>query len=308
MPPVPMMRRRFFLADNPGAGFRSHRLVDAVALCLEGYGARIARAPFGTAAESAAAIAAAARSGSFDAIVAAGGDGTVRLAVKAALGTGVPIGVIPLGTGNVLAHESGLPSQPQAAADLLLHGEVSFVNAGRANGELFLLMVGIGFDGRIINALDHRLKRRFGKLAYVKPTLQALAHGADRLDVTLDGVSRHTASWAIVANASCYGGSFSLAPAASIMEPELVAVLFHGELRLQRLAQLVDLALGRLDRRAASAGSDVTTHVCRTALITGTEPMPTQLDGDAFGMTPIVIETAAAIVPMILPRARVDRA
>ena len=67
----------------------------------------------------------AAESGSYDAIVAAGGDGTIRHAAAALIGTDMPLGIIPVGTGNVLAHEIGLARTPDAIARMLLEGPVA---------------------------------------------------------------------------------------------------------------------------------------------------------------------------------------
>ncbi|MFM9941535.1 MAG: diacylglycerol/lipid kinase family protein [Hyphomicrobiaceae bacterium] len=296
------MRRRFFITDNPGAGYRSHRLVDTVVAHLQAHGATVTRAPSGSETEAQAAIAKVANSGNFDAIIVAGGDGTVRMAAKAALGSGTPIGVIPLGTGNVLAYEMSLPREAEPIAELLLHGPKVLINAARANGELFLLMAGVGFDGRVIGALDHDIKRRFGKLAYVMPTLRALAHGPDQLRITLDGHMEHRATWAVIANASRYGGRFRLAPQARLQAPELVAVLFHGRSRLHRVAQLVALVFNQIDGRLTLPGGEVTKHPCRAVAITSPQALPVQLDGDPFGETPLHIEVAGAVVPLIQPQ------
>ncbi len=299
------MRRRFYLIDNPGAGYGSRRLVGTVVAQLEAQGAMVSRGTASDPGEAQAASAVAARSGAFDAMLAAGGDGTVRLAAKAAFGTGVPVGVIPLGTGNVLAHEVGLPRHPKAIVDLLLHGNSVRVNAGRANGDLFLLMAGVGFDGRVIADLDQRLKRLVGKAAYALPTLKALAHGPDHLNVTIDGIWQHTATWVVVCNVRHYGGSFELAPHARLDTADLHVVLFRGQPRRQRLAQLWSLVRGRLSERVYVQGcgddGDVRIIACQKVSITAPTPAPSQLDGDPYTTTPLQIEAVAGAVPLILP-------
>jgi diacylglycerol kinase family enzyme len=296
------MRRRLLLADNPGAGSGSRRLVDEVIARLVALGATVQRIASADAAAAQAAMAAAARSGAVDALIAAGGDGSIRLAAKSAIGTGVPVGAIPLGTGNVLAHEAGLPRDAEGIAALLAEGEACTVNAGRANGELFLLMAGAGFDGRIIAGLDQRLKHRVGKLAYVAPTLAALAARPDRLEVEIDGV-RHRASWAVIANASRYGGRFLMGPRTRLARPGLSAVLFRGALRRHRIGPLLALALGHLDARASATDGDVTMIPCSAARIASLMPVPTQIDGDPFEATPLAVEDAGPAVRLILPAA-----
>ncbi len=298
------MRRRFYLADNLGAGHGSRRLIEQVIAALTLHGAAVVRERHASTAEALAAMEKAARGGHHDALLAAGGDGTIRLAAKAALGTGMPIGVIPRGTGNVLAHETGLPQQPIAIADLLLHGGVRTINAGRVNGELFLLMVGVGFDGRVIAALDQRLKRLLGKAAYVPATVRALAHGAETLDVTCDGGWTDHVTWAVICNARRYGGRFEMAPNARVETSGFEAILFEGTGRRQRIGQLWALARGRLMSERLHMqgyGGDVIMRGCRSATIRSTTPVPVQVDGDRFGTTPVTIEDAGPCVRLIVP-------
>ena len=295
------MRSRFFLADNPRAGYGSRRMVEAVLAALACAGATVTRMTTATEADAFAAMLQAVVSGRYDALLVAGGDGTIRLGAKAALGTGIPIGVIPLGTGNVLANEVGLPRSPDAIARLLIEGEVRHVNAARANGELFLLMAGVGFDGRIIAGLDLRLKQRLGKLAYAGPTLRALAQPPDALAVAIDGGVPVPAAWVVVANANRYAGAFVMAPHTSIDRPGLQVILFVGA-RSARIQQLAALARGRIEAAASASGATVTMLPCRSVSIRAhQQPVPVQLDGDAFGTTPLDIEASDVGVPMILP-------
>ena len=102
------MRRRLFVISNPGAGLSHSSLIDDAVRALERAGASLTRVR--PASIDAARLAAreAAASGSYDAIVAAGGDGTIRHVASALIDSGTPLGIIPVGTGNVLAHEIGL--------------------------------------------------------------------------------------------------------------------------------------------------------------------------------------------------------
>ena len=161
-----MSRRRFFLITNPGAGLTGSPLVDAVANALLCAGAELTLTQPGDIDTARRQVREAARSGRYDAILAAGGDGTIRQVAATLIGTEAPLGIVPVGTGNVLAHEIGLAPQANAIADMLLRGPVIHAVCARANDEPFLLMAGAGFDGRVIAALDHRLKSHVGKAAY----------------------------------------------------------------------------------------------------------------------------------------------
>lgn len=293
------MRRRFYLTANPGAGLTGSPLVDEVANALLRAGVELTLTRPTDIETGRGQTREAAACGRYEAILAAGGDGTIRQVAATLIGTQTPLGIIPVGTGNVLAHEIGLAHRASAITHMLLHGPVISAVCARANGEPFLLMAGAGFDGRVIAALDHRLKSQVGKAAYAGPMLGALAHPVDTMTVTVDG-HPHEASWAVVANARHYGGNFVMARRTGIKERGLQAILFKAKNRAVLVGQLMALAMGTLDDRSASHG-DVEMLPCLRAAVTAPNPVPTQIDGDAFGSTPLEVEAGAADLRLIVP-------
>ena len=294
------MRHNFFIVANPGAGLSGSPLVDQVTAALRQAGASVTCAQPGNVEGARVMAHEAAACGRYDAIVAAGGDGTIRQVAAALLDSdGPPLGIVPMGTGNVLAHEIGLALNAGAITRMLLHGPSTPVMCARANNEPFLLMAGAGFDGRVIAALDHRFKSYVGKAAYAGPILGALVRPVDMLTVTLDG-ARHEASWAVISNARHYGGRFVLAPHTGIQERGLQAVLFKARNRAVLMGQVLSLVTGRLDKRAATQG-DVAMLPCMSATITAHHPVPIQVDGDPSGTTPLQIESGSATVRLIVP-------
>jgi len=293
------MRRRFFLVANPGAGIAGIPLLDEVVATLERGGAVVTRGVSADVEGARCEARRAADSGSCDAVVAAGGDGTARQVAAALIGSCTPLGIIPLGTGNVLAHEIGLSARADVVAHTLLVGPCVPVACALANGEPFLLMTGAGFDARVLQALDRRLKRRVGKFAYAGPVLGGLARPIDHLEVRLDG-DAHRASWAVISNARHYAGGFVLARRAGIRHRGLQAVLFKATSPGTLVRQLVSLAMGQLDSRAARQG-DVAMVSCSHATITSQHPVPTQLDGDVFGTTPLEVDAGSSEVDLIVP-------
>jgi diacylglycerol kinase family enzyme len=293
------MRRRFFLVTNPTAGACATSLVADVVALLEREGAAVMRAAAGNLAAIRAAARNAADSGSCDAIIAAGGDGTVRQVAAALIGCSTPLGVVPAGTANVLAHEIGLAAHPAAIARMLLGGPQLRVPCARANGEPFLLMAGAGFDARVLLSLDQRWKSRLGKPAFAGPVFGTLLRPLDRLHIVLDGCA-HSACWAVVSNARHYAGRFVLAPCAGIERRGLVAVLFKARTRASLTAQLVRLATGGLAKHAARS-ADVALIPCQRVSITSRQPVPIQLDGDTFGTTPLAVDAGAAEIALIVP-------
>ena len=133
----------------------------------------------------------------------------------------MPLGIIPAGTGNVLGpgnQASG--TSRKKIAQTLINGPLKNITPGLANGEPFLLMAGAGFDAQIVKNLDHDLKQRIRKMAYIGPTLKALAAKPERLVVEfpddLGNIGKgYEASFVVVTKARLYGGSFMLAPEAA---------------------------------------------------------------------------------------------
>lgn len=233
--------------------------------------------------------------GEFDAVVAAGGDGTILGAASALLGSRLPLGIIPIGTGNVLAHEIGLALDATAVANCLTGGRIAEVPMSCANGQPFLLMAGAGFDGRVIAHLDWRLRRRLGKLAYVWPVVRALASGPDQLRIRVDG-AEHSASWAVATAVRHYAGAFVLAPEARLEEPALHVVLFKSQGRISMIGQLIIAALGLAGWRR-----DIVLASVRDVEIEADRPVPVQIDGEPFGSTPVSISAGGQSLHLIVP-------
>jgi diacylglycerol kinase (ATP) len=288
-----MTRRRFLLVHNPTAGRRGQTLAAEAVAELEARGCEIMTRPSGASLDDRDAP---------DAIIAAGGDGTVRALAVLAASLDVPLGIVPVGTGNVLATEIGMPRDATAVADILMCGTAVAIQGGTANGAPFFLMAGAGFDGEAVKGLDVPTKRRFGKLAYTWPGLRALASRPVPLTITIDGAV-HRGRWVVVANARHYGGSFVIAPKADIRRAGFEAVVFKSFGRLRTMRQLAAISVGRLERE---------THVeivpCRHVTVTAQSPVPVQVDGDAFGSTPLVVGPDGPRIKLIVPEAFARRA
>lgn len=292
-------RRRFLVIHNPVAGARrARRLAAVVSLLEQRFGAAVTvRATTGRG--DAEEIARRMQPGMVDALVVAGGDGTINEAInglaataEADAGPALPLGLVPLGTANVLAAELGLPRTVLGIAEALVHGSVKPIHLGRANGRFFSMMAGAGLDARVVETVDTGLKRRIGKGAYVVRTLEewATRPGA-RYRVTVDGRTEEVAS-VIVAKGHYYGGRFVCAPDARLDLPELHVCLFPQAGRWNALRYLWGVTTGRLghfpDYRVIR-GSRV--------LIDGPESEAVQGDGDVVARLPVEI----AVVPWGLP-------
>lgn len=120
-------------------------------------------------------------------VIACGGDGTVRAASEALVGSATALAVLPVGTANLFATGFGLPTNAADVVTLVLSGERRAVDSGVCNDRAFNVMAGTGFDARMIDDADEH-KDRLGMLAYVRAGVRHAREG-DRFDaqVTVDG-------------------------------------------------------------------------------------------------------------------------
>lgn len=295
-----MLPRRLLVIFNPAAGWRRRRRLDAVLAALGALGCAVdLRRTLGPG--CAERIAAGADPAAVDAVVAAGGDGTVNEVINGLAESGLPLGIIPLGTANVLAAEIGLGRTPASIAATLAHGPVRPVHVGRANGRRFAMMTGVGFDAHVVAHVSLRLKRSLallglGKLAYAAETLsQLLVYRRARYEVLVDGVARAAAS-VVVAKGHFYGGRFQLAREARLADPCFHVVLFGRSGRLHVLRYAAALLLDRIDRLP-----DVEILRARTVEVRAPAGEPVQGDGDLFAHLPLSIRLADRSLGIVAP-------
>src|SRR5881398_1122748 len=148
-----------------------------------------------------------ARDAGFDALVCYGGDGTAMEIAAGAVGSGIPLGLVPGGTGNLLAGNLRLPRDPAAAARVILGGRIAPIDLGaveRADGtHYFAVCSGTGFDARLMAGTGAAEKRRWKMAAYVMRAFAALPSVTSPLHrVTVDGVA-HELPAAMVMVANC---------------------------------------------------------------------------------------------------------
>jgi len=158
-------------------------------------------------ADEAAALLRDAAAAGYELAVVAGGDGSVRLAVDALAGTELPLGIVPLGTGNLLAATLGIARDPMVAAVRLVSAKPQRIDTGllTAEGrrEGFAVSAGLGFDARLMAATDPRAKARFGVLAYFIQAARLIAAlPVAQTEIVVDGRS-HQLSTVAVMVANC---------------------------------------------------------------------------------------------------------
>ena len=231
-------------------------------------------------------------------VVAAGGDGTVNEVVNG-LARDATLGILPLGTANVLARELGLPLKAEDACKRILFGRESRIDVGVATDHegverRFTCMAGIGLDAHVVGEVTPRLKRFLKALAFPLAAFKVYSEG-DLPTLHIEhGNDTYLAQFAIVANGQYYGGDFKTAEDAALTTGKLEVVLVERVSWLLRPDVFASILAKRpLDRsmrsftarelRATSPGARV----------------PVQLDGEVWGRLPMSFRIEPAALKVV---------
>ncbi len=257
-----------------------------------------------------------------DLIIAAGGDGTVRAVCEEAARTGVAVGILPHGTGNLLARNLGLPLNIRDALDVAFGGQDKAIDLAtfKANARLeedpaegepstdresdrtdtsFLVMAGLGMDAEIMTGVDDQLKQRVGWFAYFVSGIKALRFPAMRVEISVDDseFKRFRARTVVVGNVGFLQGGIPLLPDAQIDDGMLDVVVIAPKRFIGWLAIIVRV-IGR--QRRTNKRLDRLSG--EKVVIRAEKPMPMQLDGDPVGSgTEITIEVQHGVLLVRVP-------
>lgn len=226
--------------------------------------------------------------GDYDGVFVVGGDGTVNEVVNGLGPEGLPVAVLPLGTGNVLAKELRAPRHAMGYARALKNWNVRKRDLGRMkDGRLFTCFVGAGFDGQCTRALAEREGSM--RMSQYVPIMWKAVKAADfsTLDVTAaDGAGESGVSYALVSITPAYGGPLWLTPRADPADGRFDVLTVHERITPLSLTKLVGYAFVRAMGRARSTKYFRTTKVA----VEAEEEVPIQVDGDFAGFLPIEVE------------------
>lgn len=235
-----------------------------------------------------------------DVVVAAGGDGTINEVVNGLAGSRTALGIIPLGTANVMARDLGIGTRPDKVAAVINRGQRRRLHLGRVvsveqpGGRLFVLMAGAGFDAQVVADVSSALKRHAGALAYVVETFRgAFKYPFPKLSVEVDG-RMYEAVTAVACNGPLYGGPFVAAPKADLEKPGFEVLLLQRPGLRNVLRYGTALMLGKLNTLP-----DAPSVLGRHVRIGGPVGAPLQADGDVFATLPAVITVADETVDVL---------
>jgi YegS/Rv2252/BmrU family lipid kinase len=240
------------------------------------------------------------------AVIIIGGDGTIRAVAERLVtlrGESPPLLPVPLGTANLMVSHLGFKWNDETLEDGISEAirslPIRTLDVASANGSLFLLMAGIGFDALVVHELDRIRKGPIHMLSYLKPTALALRdYNFPAIRVTVDGtvIWRSAPAVAFVGNIREYGVGFSVLPFAKPDDGLL-------DVCVMPCANWFELAQWFLQ---AAAGQHVWSDKIKYLngkhiLIESKQEVPVQIDGDSAGHTPLEITLLPRRVPFIVP-------
>lgn len=214
-----------------------------------------------------------------DVVFVAGGDGTVRAAIEGLSGSDSALAVLPGGTGNLLAANLEIPSDPVEGVRLALERGRRTIDLGYVGDQAFAVMAGMGLDAAMVDDAPTKLKAVLGPVAYVYSALKHLNDAEMKVEVQVDDypVLRRRARTVVVGNVGRLQGGVNLLPDAEPDNGQMdVAVLAP-----RNLGHWIQLAFGvlrpgrhRVPNMEVLRGSRIT--------VTSDRPQPRQLDGDVI--------------------------
>ncbi|GAA4532883.1 lipid kinase [Chelativorans composti] len=233
-----------------------------------------------------------------DQLVICGGDGSISSAAGAVMESGLPMGILPMGTANDLARTLQIPLELEEAAGVILAGRLRPIDVGTVNGHTFFNIASIGLSTELARRLDARMKRRFGRLSYALTAIQVLLSARRfRARIAANGHSRTVKTYQIaVGNGVHYGGGNVISQAAAIDDGRLD--LYSLEMR-----SLWKLVLMFPAFRAGRHGAwkEVRTARSDAFVIETRRPLPVNADGEIVTTTPARFRTHPGAVSVFVP-------
>lgn len=293
------MQRRVFIVANPiSGGGRARRAAPALTEALRAKG-MVVELVFTEGSGDAHRLAAQLDRSRCDVVVSVGGDGTLNEVANGLTDREIAIAMLPMGTANVLASEFRLPRRVDAVAELIAAGNTRRHATGTANGRRFILFVGAGLDGAMVERVEQVRTGTLGKLKWIAPVLAVARHlPRHELEIELqDGTTRTGLTEVIVTRVRNYGGVFNLPRGIDAAEDRLHVLCFRQRSRIAWLRTAAAAAFLR-GLRAPTHCELLTTAALR---IRAADPTPYQIDGDLGGMTPIDIRLEAEPTRLVAP-------
>ncbi|MFS3128401.1 diacylglycerol kinase family protein [Nocardioides sp. Bht2] len=220
-----------------------------------------------------------------DLVIVCGGDGTVREVCAELAGTGIPVGIVPAGTGNLLARNLDIPLYIRSAIDVALTGQDRAIDMVDVSGDgfertHFMVMAGMGFDAAIMEGVNEDIKKKVGWLAYVLSGMKSLMFPAVRVEISVDDqpFTKHRARTVVVGNVGFLQAGMPLLPDATIDDGVIDVVLLHPKRFLSWLP-----IVWRVMAKRNKTDETLDRMTGRKVVVRAASDTPRQLDGDSIG-------------------------
>lgn len=246
----------------------------------------------------------ASRHAELDRVIAAGGDGTITAVISAIIAyPHIHLGIIPVGTGNRLASNLGIPTHIKGALETALEGSLHRIDIGRINNRYFSLMAGAGLDADIMATVHPFEKKTMGIFAYFwKGVVRAFRTPYAVYDIEADGQRiRSRGIGVVVANAgNLLGPYFTLTPGAQ-PDDGLFDICVLGSRHRTDYWTAVIQVLSQQSRSVEIEDSGIRHLRARNITIRSRPRVRAQADGDVIGTTPVEIEALPQAIAVLVP-------
>ena len=239
----------------------------------------------------------------YDAVFTLGGDGTAIEVVSALANTGPPVGILPGGTGNVIARTLGTPLKLRRAVHALLDADEARIDLGRlSTGQRFAIGMGVGLDAQMIADAPALLKRRFGFFAYVLSATRAVIRMEKfRVLLTVDGeLIERQASAVLIANFGAVLNDLISFGDGIRRDDGLLNACIYSPRNLRDAARI----LWKMSRKNFSPDSCVTYHAGKEFRLETSPSQMGQADGELLGNSPFVVSVEPLAGRVLVPRSR----
>jgi YegS/Rv2252/BmrU family lipid kinase len=239
--------------------------------------------------------------GGADLILVLGGDGTMNEVVNGMAHSSATLGVLPGGTANVFAMETGLGSRLTRATQRLIESEPKRIALGRFSNKegarYFVLMGGVGFDATVVLSVNAKLKAKTGKFAYYVAGFAQAFGIVDQFEARVNGTRpemRKQTGFVLVSRVKNYGGDMEIARRASLLRDDFQVVMFEGSLALRYASYLLGVRVNALRLLPGVTDLDTGSVECSA-------DVPVQLDGEYAGRTPGRFDIVPDALTVLLP-------
>ncbi|MFN8673532.1 MAG: diacylglycerol kinase family protein [Candidatus Sericytochromatia bacterium] len=238
-------------------------------------------------------------------VISSGGDGTINEIIQGLAGSETLLGVLPVGTTNVLAKDLKIPSSYKKALEVINELNSEKIDLGLINDRYFVLMVGIGFDAKVMSEVDSNFKKIAGLVAVVTTSpISMINHKQAHTSITIwdkhgkKQKIKMPSYQLIVCNSSTYGNSIKVMKDSSIYDGLLDLIIFKSQNRYDFSRDLLTMAF--FTKETFDEACEI---IKASKVVIKTDPpMHVQVDGDSIGTTPVTIAIRHKFLNIIVPQ------